>query len=166
MAQYRLRRSPSRRLSFDRLWMIPRAYGHAEHLGRLSTGSVEERHVLGFRIVNGRHTAQRVEDSKNENVMEKFELNVDGQGRGELALLVDGIKAGKMDVFIRGSVLTVYHTEVDQMHEGKGYAKQLLGELVRQARARELKIKPLCPYVHAQFTRHPDLYNDIWLKEQ
>ena len=96
--------------------------------------------------------------------METFEVVVDEAGRGELRLLVEGVQAGKMDILIRQDKLTVFHTEVDESHEGKGFAKLLLQELVAKARAENLKIKPLCPYVHAQFKRHPDEYADVWSK--
>lgn len=98
--------------------------------------------------------------------METFEVVLNETGRGELTLLSDAVQAGKMDIFIRNGVLTVYHTEVDPIHEGKGFAKLLLEELVRKARAENLLIKPLCPYVHAQFKKYPEAYADVWLKTE
>lgn len=89
------------------------------------------------------------------------------RGRGKVALQFDGNEAGKMDVLVQGSKLTVYHTEVDSAYESQGFAKLLLTELVDYARKNELKIVPLCPYVHGQFRRNPDSYVDVWFgKEQ
>lgn len=85
--------------------------------------------------------------------------------KGEVQLFSDGNKAGKMDISVIGEKLTVYHTEVDQQYEGKGFAKLLLNELVSYARTNHLKIVPLCPYVYSQFKRHPEEYNDVWMKE-
>lgn len=89
-----------------------------------------------------------------------------GNVKGEIQLFSDDKKAGKMDISVIGNKLTVYHTEVSKEFEGRGFAKILLEKLVGYAREHDLKIVPLCPYVHAQFKRHPDEYNDIWLKEQ
>ncbi|MFD2595716.1 GNAT family N-acetyltransferase [Sphingobacterium griseoflavum] len=97
--------------------------------------------------------------------METFEVKLNDNGRGELLLLSDSLQAGKMDIFIRNSVLTVYHTEVDPIYAGKGFAKLLLDELVRKAREEALMIKPLCPYVHGQFKKNPDLFADVWWKQ-
>ncbi|MCZ4244376.1 GNAT family N-acetyltransferase [Pedobacter punctiformis] len=86
-------------------------------------------------------------------------------GNGEPAafnLYDEGRKIGEMIVEINGTDLTVYHTEVDEDQSGKGYAGQLLASMVNYVRAHNLKVIPLCPYVHAQFKRHPDLYGDIW----
>jgi predicted GNAT family acetyltransferase len=89
------------------------------------------------------------------------------QGRkGEIQLFSDDKKAGKMDISVIGKKLTVYHTEVNPEYEGKGFAKILLERLVSYARENDLKSLPLCPYVHAQFKRHPEEYNDVWLKEE
>ncbi len=84
---------------------------------------------------------------------------------GEVRLFSDDHKAGKMDISVIGGKLTVYHTEVNPEYEGKGFARLLLGQLVAYARENSLKIVPLCPYVHGQFKRHPEEYNDIWFKE-
>ena len=71
---------------------------------------------------------------------------------------------GEMEVSVSGNNLIVYHTEVDPAAEGKGLAKQLLATMVDYARKNDLKVIPLCPYVHAQFKRRPDEYADIWNK--
>ncbi|WP_100074883.1 GNAT family N-acetyltransferase [Chryseobacterium camelliae] len=86
--------------------------------------------------------------------------------KGEIQLFSDDQKAGKMDISVIGEKLTVYHTEVSEEYEGRGFAKILLEKLVSYARENNLKIVPLCPYVHAQFKRHPEEYNDVWLKEK
>ncbi|WP_294274703.1 GNAT family N-acetyltransferase [uncultured Chryseobacterium sp.] len=86
--------------------------------------------------------------------------------KGEIQLFSDDQKVGKMDISVIGEKLTVYHTEVNKEYEGRGFAKILLEKLVSYARENHLKIVPLCPYVHAQFKRHPEQYNDVWLKEK
>lgn len=88
-----------------------------------------------------------------------------GNVKGEVQLFSDDKKAGKMDISVIGNKLTVYHTEVDDEYAGNGFAKLLLNQLVSYARENDLKIVPLCPYVHAQFKRNPEEYNDVWLKE-
>lgn len=87
-----------------------------------------------------------------------------GNARGEVQLFSDDNKAGKMDISVIKDKLTVYHTEVDDEYAGNGFAKLLLGEVVSYARENNLKIVPLCPYVHAQFKRNPEEYNDVWFK--
>ncbi|WP_415328156.1 GNAT family N-acetyltransferase [Chryseobacterium sp. MMS23-Vi53] len=89
-----------------------------------------------------------------------------GNVRGEIQLFSDDKKAGKMDISVIGKKLTVYHTEVDEEYAGKGFAKILLDKLVSYARENDMKIVPLCPYVHAQFKRNPEQYKDVWLKEE
>jgi len=37
--------------------------------------------------------------------------------------------------------------------------------MVTYAREKGLKVIPLCPYVSAQFKRHPDTYADVWNKD-
>jgi hypothetical protein len=38
----------------------------------------------------------------------------------------------------------------------------MLQAMVDHARKNGLKVIPLCPYVHAQFKRHPQEYSDLW----
>ena len=76
-------------------------------------------------------------------------------------LYLDGNKTGEMIVEIRGSDMTVFHTEVDPDQEGKGYAGELLKAMTSYVRDHHLKVIPMCTYVHAQFKRHPDQYADI-----
>ena len=98
-------------------------------------------------------------------MMETFVLEINERGKGELVLHADNEHAGKMDILVRNGLLTVYHTEVAEKFAGRGYAKLLLDELTPIARKQNLMIKPLCPYVHAQFKRHPEIYNDLWFKD-
>jgi predicted GNAT family acetyltransferase len=76
-------------------------------------------------------------------------------------LYLDGNKIGEMIVETQGTDITVFHTEVDEDKEGKGYAGEILAALVAYARKEKLKVVPMCAYVRAQFDRHPDEYKDI-----
>lgn len=84
---------------------------------------------------------------------------------GEVQLFSDDKKAGKMDISIADGKLRVYHTEVNTAYKGKGFAKLLLDQLVTYAKVKQLRIILLCPYVRAQFKRHPQDYADVWLKK-
>ena len=89
-----------------------------------------------------------------------FSLNESGQG--EFYINEGNEKIAEMVIRVSGSKLTVYHTEVFPLGEGKGLGKQLLAAMVDYARKNQLTVIPLCPFVHAQFRRHPDMYADIW----
>jgi predicted GNAT family acetyltransferase len=97
--------------------------------------------------------------------MDEVKLNLNDKGHGAFYIMDGADQLGEMVVSITSSNLTVYHTEVSAKAEGKGYAKKLLNEMVDYARKNNLKVIPLCPYVHAQFKRHPKEYADVWNKE-
>ncbi|RYJ42794.1 GNAT family N-acetyltransferase [Flavobacterium beibuense] len=97
--------------------------------------------------------------------MTDIKLELDDKKHGAFYLHEEGKKMGEMVVSIRDNKLTVYHTEVDLAAAGKGFAGLLLAEMVKYVRENNLTVIPLCPYVHAQFKRHPDTYQDIWFKE-
>lgn len=94
--------------------------------------------------------------------MADVQLQSDEKGFGHFYVTEGGDQLGEMEVSISRSNLTVYHTEVSEKAEGKGYAKMLLKEMVAYARKNGLKVIPLCPFVHAQFKRHPEEYADVW----
>lgn len=98
--------------------------------------------------------------------MEEVKLNLNEKKHGAFYAMEGEEQLGEMVVSVWGSNLTVYHTEVSAKAEGKGYAKKLLTEMVNYARKNSLKVIPLCPYVHAQFKRHPQEYADVWNKAQ
>ena len=97
--------------------------------------------------------------------MNNPELILNDQGRGSFLLKENDEKLAEMVVAIDEEFLFVYHTEVDPKAEGQGLAKILLNAMVAYAREHQLKVVPLCPYVHAQFKRHPQDYEDVWNKE-
>ena len=90
-------------------------------------------------------------------------LELDERGHGSFILNDDQEKIGEMVVAVTETRLTVYHTEINPEYEGKGLSRLLLEAMVEHARKSKLMVIPLCVYVHTQFKRHPDQYNDIWL---
>lgn len=94
--------------------------------------------------------------------MNTIELKIDDQKRGAFVVEENGERLAEMVIAIIGERLVVYHTEVSEKLRGQGVAAQLLEQMVNYTRTNHLKVVALCPYVHAQFKRHPDLYKDIW----
>ncbi len=58
-------------------------------------------------------------------------------------------KAGK-------SMIIIDHTEVPDAYRGQGVGLRLVEAAVEDARAKGLKIMPLCPFAASQFRRHPE----------
>ncbi|HVY76388.1 MAG TPA: GNAT family N-acetyltransferase [Puia sp.] len=96
--------------------------------------------------------------------MEEVQLKLNDQGHGEFFIPEGNEHIAFMQVGVSGQVLTAFHTEVRPQAEGQGLAKKLLSAMVDYARKNGLKVNPLCPYVYAQFKRHPEEYADVWLK--
>ena len=104
-----------------------------------------------------------LEDQK-QSKMNAIELKLNEQQRGAFVIEEAGERIAEMEISIAGENLTVYHTEVSEKLQGQGVASKLLAEMVAYARKHNLKVVPLCPYVAAQFKRHPDQYTDVWNK--
>jgi predicted GNAT family acetyltransferase len=96
--------------------------------------------------------------------MNDIELKLNEQGRGAFVIEDAGQRLAEMEISVAGDNLTVYHTEVSDKLKGQGIGSKLLDRMVGYARDNKLKVIPLCPFVHAQFKRHPDKYGDIWNK--
>lgn len=96
--------------------------------------------------------------------MPEVKINIQENKQSSFDLYDEDGKVGEMIFDIKEKDITIYHTEVDPKKEGKGYAKLLLDAMVSYVRENNLKVIPLCPYVHLQFKRHEELYKDIWNK--
>jgi len=96
--------------------------------------------------------------------MDDVQFVINDKGHGAFLIMEEQEKIGEMVIGISGNVLTVYHTEISPKAEGRGLAKKLLEEMVAYAREKKFSVIPLCPFVHAQFKRHPEQYADIWNK--
>ena len=94
-----------------------------------------------------------------------IELKLNDNGRGAFVIEENKEQVAEMAIGISGPNLTVYHTEVSERLKGQGIASQLLTEMVGYARKNKLKVIPLCSYVHAQFKRHENEYQDVWNKD-
>ncbi len=57
-------------------------------------------------------------------------------------------------------VITFLHTEVLPVAEGRGVGGRLARTALEDARARGLRVRPLCPFISAYIRRHPE-YLDL-----
>jgi predicted GNAT family acetyltransferase len=53
-------------------------------------------------------------------------------------------------------IVDAYHTGTPDALRGRGIATALVERLVADARRENFRIRPTCPFVAAQFDRHPD----------
>jgi uncharacterized protein len=96
--------------------------------------------------------------------MQESEFKFESNGRGALVIEEGEERLAEMTFGKDGTNLEVYHTQVSDKLKGQGVAAGLLEKMVNFAREENLQIVPLCPYVSAQFNRHPERYADIWNK--
>lgn len=94
--------------------------------------------------------------------MNAIELKLNEHHKGAFVIEEGNERLAEMAIAVSGENLIVYHTEVSEKLRGQGIAAKLLENMVEYARKNKLKVVALCPYVLAQFKRHPEQYNDIW----
>lgn len=71
--------------------------------------------------------------------------------------------AGEMTYVWAGpDKLIIDHTEVSPDFSGKGVGKKLVLEAVQYARAKRVKILPLCPFAKSVFDKNPDLQDVLF----
>lgn len=86
----------------------------------------------------------------------------DGEGRkGRYVARVEGVDAeGEITITRRGPhLISADHTGVPDAMGGLGVGRALIDFMLEDARKNDFKIVPLCPYVRAQYARHPEWAN-------
>lgn len=81
---------------------------------------------------------------------------VDRPEKHRYEIVVDGAVAGFAAYALRGSSLTLTHTEVDRAYEGQGLGSVLIRHVLDEARDRGLEVLPACPFVRAYLKRHDE----------
>jgi predicted GNAT family acetyltransferase len=84
----------------------------------------------------------------------------DNKERFRYEIVVHGVVAGFVQYSMRGGRLILVHTEVKDEFEGHGLASQLIRGALDDARRRNLRIVPICPFVESYIERHP-AYDDL-----
>lgn len=87
-------------------------------------------------------------------------LHRDDGKKGTYYLEEGGKAIAEMTYVWAGSKLIIDHTEVSFSLKGKGIGKQLVNKAVEMARAKNVKILPLCPFAKSVFDRTPE-YGDV-----
>lgn len=80
----------------------------------------------------------------------RYEARV--SGGSEVAGVAEYIRTPELIAFV--------HTEVFPAHEGKGVGAALARRALDEARAANLRVLPVCPFIAGWIARHPD-YRDL-----
>ncbi|WP_422040045.1 GNAT family N-acetyltransferase [Roseibium sp.] len=78
--------------------------------------------------------------------------------KGRYVALIDGIEepAELTYSIVNDHLIIADHTGVPDAMRGMGVGKALVERLVTDAREKQIRIVPLCPYVNAQRQKHPE----------
>jgi uncharacterized protein len=85
---------------------------------------------------------------------------VDNPGASRFDVYVGDELAGFAQYRLRPGRIVFTHTEVDDAFEGHGVGSALARGALDDARARGLRVTPLCPFIHAYIEGH-DEYADL-----
>lgn len=99
--------------------------------------------------------------------MSDFEIvKEDGDKRGRYVAVIDGheVELTYSKLGDSGNVIAD-HTGVPEELGGRGVGSALVRYLVEDARSGGFKIMPLCPFVNAQYQKHPE-WSDVMLGAQ
>lgn len=82
----------------------------------------------------------------------------DAGNHGRYVARIDGLDGEAEITFTRrgSSLISADHAGAPDSMRGTGAALALVEFMIADARANGLKIIPICPYVKAQFRKHPD----------
>lgn len=94
----------------------------------------------------------------------EIQLEESSNGKNTFVIGQGNTRVAEMEFNIEGGNMTVYHTQVSGEVKGQGVGTRLLDHMVHYARQNKLKVIPLCRFVAVHFERHPEKYEDIWVK--
>ncbi|HSL75833.1 MAG TPA: GNAT family N-acetyltransferase [Candidatus Limnocylindrales bacterium] len=80
----------------------------------------------------------------------------DAPERGRYEAHLDGALAGILDYVSKRGRIALIHTEVLPAHEGQGIGSALVRHALDHARANDLRVIAVCPYVQSYLARHPE----------
>jgi predicted GNAT family acetyltransferase len=91
----------------------------------------------------------------------RFDKVVSGTA-GRYLARIDGIDGEAEITFtLRGpALISADHTNAPESLRGTGAAAALVEHMIADARVNGFKIMPICPYVQAQYRRHPE-WSDV-----
>jgi predicted GNAT family acetyltransferase len=75
-------------------------------------------------------------------------------------LTAEGKRVGFVTYRMEPGVIALLHAEINPAHERKGWGSRLVAGALDDARARGLKVRPVCPFVAFYIERHP-AYRDL-----
>src|SRR5262245_46186251 len=93
----------------------------------------------------------------------RFEKVVSGASGRYVARIAGTDGEAEIIFTIHGpALISAEHTNAPESMRGTGAAAALVAHMISDARANGFKIIPICPYVQAQYKRHPeaDLFGD------
>lgn len=81
-----------------------------------------------------------------------------GDGGGKYAARIDGVDGEAVIIFTQRDTnrISADHTIAPESLRGTGAAAALVDFMIADARKNGFKIVPVCPYIRAQYKRHPE----------
>jgi uncharacterized protein len=76
-------------------------------------------------------------------------------------VFVDGKLAGFALYLLDERQITLFHTEIDEAHEGSGLGGFLARGVLEDVKARGLALEPLCPFIAGYIRRHRDEFLEL-----
>lgn len=89
-------------------------------------------------------------------------IKEDHPTKGRFVTVVDGHEAELTYSKMSDTRIIADHTGVPEALAGQGIGLALVMALIEDARANDIKIVPLCPFVKAQLARHPE-WSDVFI---
>ncbi|MGY5765727.1 GNAT family N-acetyltransferase [Brachybacterium sp. DNPG3] len=80
----------------------------------------------------------------------------DNQRARRFEAVLDDEIVGILTYEKRRRVLEIVHTVTDPEHRGEGVASVLVRTVLAEARAQQLQIRVICPFVESWLQRHPE----------